>query len=241
MVLMLETPTELDAGVESPIRAQNVHVRLAIVALVRLVHLGLREHNQARAAIVPLELDLVALEKRLLRHGRRKAGHVVHLHRRRLALALRHKDRNRVVLARRHGKVTHALEVQLGPDRPQVAALVELHLVGHDARAVRLVRGVLQVPARLAPLHKLPHHTARAALASVVVEGAPHFEILARVAVVVLAGALPGYNVGAERREAEFKDVFGGQRRDEVADGRVNDGDSVDCQSEGNEGAGEAY
>jgi hypothetical protein len=56
-----EKLTQLNPRVKGAIRAKNVHVGLAIVALIRLVDLGLRKNNQARAEIVPLELHLVRL------------------------------------------------------------------------------------------------------------------------------------------------------------------------------------
>jgi hypothetical protein len=51
-------------------RAQKVKSSLSVVALARLINISLREDNQAGAGRVPLQLDLVTLEKGLLRHWR---------------------------------------------------------------------------------------------------------------------------------------------------------------------------
>lgn len=58
---------ELDARVEGAVRAKNVHVCLAVVALVGLVDVSLSQDNHAGAEVVPLKLNLVALVECLLR------------------------------------------------------------------------------------------------------------------------------------------------------------------------------
>ena len=60
--------TELYSRVKGAVRTQNVHVRFAIVTLVRLINLSLGKNNQARAQIIPLQLHLVSLEESLLRN-----------------------------------------------------------------------------------------------------------------------------------------------------------------------------
>lgn len=72
--------TQLNPRVEGAIGTQNVHVRLAVVALVGLVDLGLSKDNHARAQLVPLELDLVALEEGLLGHGTVELRDLENLH-----------------------------------------------------------------------------------------------------------------------------------------------------------------
>lgn len=65
-----------DASVERAVGAQEVHVGLAVVALVGLVNLCLRQHNQSSSELVPLELDLVGLEEGLLRNRAGELGNV---------------------------------------------------------------------------------------------------------------------------------------------------------------------
>lgn len=65
-----------DASVERAVGAQEVHVGLAVVALVGLVNLCLCQHNQSSSELVPLELDLVGLEESLLRNRTGELGNV---------------------------------------------------------------------------------------------------------------------------------------------------------------------
>ena len=65
-----------DTSVERAVGAQEVHVGLAVVALVGLVNLCLRQHNQSSSELVPLELDLVGLEEGLLRDRAGELGNV---------------------------------------------------------------------------------------------------------------------------------------------------------------------
>lgn len=63
-------PTEIDPRIEASIYTEQIQRCLAIVvAFPGLVDLGLSQHNQTCTFIVPLQLDLVAFEKVLLRHG----------------------------------------------------------------------------------------------------------------------------------------------------------------------------
>ena len=68
-----------DARVKGAVGGEQVHGGLAIVALVRLVNVRLRQHNQRSTQTVPLELNLVALEKGLLRDRAIEKGDVVNL------------------------------------------------------------------------------------------------------------------------------------------------------------------
>ena len=77
---------ELDARVKGTVGAEDVHVGLAVVALVGLVDVGLRQDDDAGAEVVPLELDLVALVEGLLRDGRVELGHLEDLDRGRHSL-----------------------------------------------------------------------------------------------------------------------------------------------------------
>lgn len=54
------------ASIERAIRAEEIQRRLAIVALSGAIDIGLCEDENAGAALIPLELNLVALEKGLL-------------------------------------------------------------------------------------------------------------------------------------------------------------------------------
>ena len=74
------------ASIDGAVGAQQVQGRLSVVTLVRLVHVCLRQHNQARPLPIPLQLDLVTLEEGLLRDGGGELGHIEHLDRGRLAL-----------------------------------------------------------------------------------------------------------------------------------------------------------
>lgn len=128
-----------------------------------------------------------------------------------------------MVLAGRHRKVGHSFNTQLIPDVPQVVRLVKLHLVCYNAGAKSFVRSVLQVPACLLLLHVLSNHCATLAGLALAGYGVPHLEVLDGVAFFILGRALPGDDVGAERREAELKDVRGGKRGDELARECVDD------------------
>lgn len=97
--------TQSDARVKGTAGAKNVHVGLAIVTLVGLVDIGLGQDDQAGALVVPLELDLVGLEERLLRDGRGEVRHVENLDLGGHALALGHKDGNVGIAALGQSKV----------------------------------------------------------------------------------------------------------------------------------------
>ena len=72
--------TKINSRVEASICTEQVQRRLAIVALAGLVDLGLSQYNQACAFIVPLQLNLVALEEVLLRHGGIEIWNIEDLH-----------------------------------------------------------------------------------------------------------------------------------------------------------------
>lgn len=70
---------ERNTSIERAVGAEEVHVGLSVVALVGLVYFCLCQHNQAGAQVVPLELDLITLEKGLLRNRASKLRNVVYL------------------------------------------------------------------------------------------------------------------------------------------------------------------
>lgn len=57
------------ASIEGAICAEKIQRRLAIITLAGAVDVCLRKDENARATLVPLKLDLVTLEKGLLRDG----------------------------------------------------------------------------------------------------------------------------------------------------------------------------
>lgn len=126
-----------------------------------------------------------------------------------------------MVLARRNRKVCDSFHAQLVPDGAQITRLVELHLVGDRAGAEGLVVGVLQVPASLRLLDKLPYH--RPLGSGIVGHSPPDLQILRRIAVLVLGWTLPRYEVRPQRRKSELENIRGGERGDDVADGRIDD------------------
>ncbi|KAF1737110.1 hypothetical protein CRV24_002725 [Beauveria bassiana] len=75
-----------DASIERTVCAQEIEGRLAVVALTRAVDIGLGQNEDAGTALVPFQLDLVALEKRLLRDGGVELGDVENADRGRLTL-----------------------------------------------------------------------------------------------------------------------------------------------------------
>ena len=141
-------------------------------------------------------------------------------------LALGNKDSNVLVLAGREGKVRDTLNAQLVPHGAEVVALVELDLVGDDARAETLILSVLQVPAIGRLLHKLANGLLLSIISDLL-DGAPDLEVLGRIAILILGGALPGAQVGAVGGEAEIVDLGDGQRSQDMADGRVDDDDAL--------------
>lgn len=141
-------------------------------------------------------------------------------------LALWDEDGNVLVLAGREGKVGDALNAQLVPHGTEVVAVVELDLVGDDARAEALILRVLQVPA----ISRLLDELANGLLLSIIgelLDGAPDLEVLGSIAILILGGALPGAQVGTVGGEAEIVDGRDGQRSQDVADGRVDDDDAL--------------
>jgi hypothetical protein len=67
-ILVIPKLTQLNPGIKTAIRTQNMHGRFTIVTLVGLIHVGLRKQNQARTWVIPLECDLVSIEESLLRN-----------------------------------------------------------------------------------------------------------------------------------------------------------------------------
>ena len=68
--------------------AQEIHGSLAVVTLVALVYICPGQHDETRAHLVPLEIDFVALEERLLRDSLVKVRHLKDLDESRLTLAV---------------------------------------------------------------------------------------------------------------------------------------------------------
>jgi hypothetical protein len=81
--------TKRDPGIKAAVGAQNVHVRLAIIVLVRLIHIRRGQDNQTRPKIVPLQLYFVSLEERLLRNGGSELGNIEDFDGSRLALRIK--------------------------------------------------------------------------------------------------------------------------------------------------------
>lgn len=114
-------PTQVNSGVKAAIGAENVHVGFAIVTLVGLVNLGLGQHNQASPVLIPLELNLVALEKGLLRDWQFKGRHIENLDSGWLTLAFRDEDSHGQVLAGgSQGKIGDTLSAKLSPDGAEI-------------------------------------------------------------------------------------------------------------------------
>lgn len=216
--------TKIDSRVKSAIGTEQVQCGLAVVALTSAVHLGLCQHDNSRAGGIPLELDLVTLEKAFLRDRCIELRHNVHLDLSGLALTLRNKHCNRMGLSWGERKICHPLYAQLIPNSRQIITLVELDLVGHDAGAQLLVGSVLQVPACLRLLDIL----ADDGVFIPALNRAPHLEVLGSVSIGVFGWPLPSDQVGTERREAQLEHVLGVDRGDNVAGTGVNNGDPVD-------------
>lgn len=125
-----------------------------------------------------------------------------------------------MVLSRRKRKFRHPFHVQFIPNRRQVLTLEELHLVGDHTSAQLLISSVLQIPARLRLLDETPHNRMLISTA----DHAPDLQVLHGVSVRIFRRTLPGDQVGSERRESQFEDVIGGNSRNDVPDGGVNDG-----------------
>lgn len=71
--------TKLDPRIKATVGAENVHVRLTIVALVGLVNIRGSQDDQTCTKIIPFELNLVTFEKGLLRHRSLELRNVEHL------------------------------------------------------------------------------------------------------------------------------------------------------------------
>jgi hypothetical protein len=120
-------------------------------------------------------------------------------------LALRDKDRDIVLGTGGNGKVGHAFHTQLVCDSSQIITVIKLNLIGDHAGAELFVRGVLQVPARLRLLDKSPHRLLLRALGQFF-NSAPDFEVFRRIAILVLASALPGAQERAAGRKGKLVD-----------------------------------
>lgn len=215
--------TKINTRVECTAGAEQVQGRFAVITLTSAVHLSLRKHDQGSSRSVPLQLDLIALEEALLGDRCRELRDDEHLNLSRLTLALGNEHRNGLSLTRRQCEVRNTLHAQLVPDSRQVIALVELNFVGHSAGAQPLIRSVLQVPASLRLLDEAAHD--RVLISGL--NGTPDLQILDGISVLVLRRALPGDHVGAERGEAQLEHVLGRDGADDMAHGRVNNGDPV--------------
>jgi hypothetical protein len=105
-------------------------------------------------------------------------------------------------------------------------ALVKLHLVAHEASAVLLVGCILQIPAALLLLNE----AAEGLLVRgrhAVLDGAPNFEVLGGIAILILARALPGNDESATGRETEFVNVEDRERKDLLTSRGINNGDNL--------------
>jgi hypothetical protein len=80
--------TEFNPRVKAPVSAEEIECCLAVVVLVGFVNFGLGKDDQAGAAVVPFELDLVALEEVLLRCWRVEVRYIIYSNRGRLTLVL---------------------------------------------------------------------------------------------------------------------------------------------------------
>jgi hypothetical protein len=133
-----------------------------------------------------------------------------------------------MILPWRHGEVRHTLDSQLVPHLGQIMALVDLHLIRDDACAELLVKGILQVPAGLGLLDKLANGISFNALgASLLIDHEPYLEVLAGIAVFIFRRALPGDDIGTERRETDFVDVLSDEGREWYASVCIDDSDSA--------------
>lgn len=130
-----------------------------------------------------------------------------------------------MVLARRDSEVADALNPKLVPDSAQVAALIELNLIGDAAGTEALVARVLQVPASLVLLHKLTNNTPLSLSSGAVVDSPPDLQVLDSISILVLRRTLPGDDVSAQGRKAEFEDVLCGQRGSDVSGRGVDNED----------------
>ena len=149
-------------------------------------------------------------------------------------LPLWNENRDRLILPRRQRKIRHALDPKLIPHGAQVPAFIELDLVGDNARTELLVGRVLQVPAGLRLLDKASNHilpvasiAVTAIVARAVLRDPPYLQVPHRIAVVILGWSLPGDDVSAERGESQLENVLRRQGIDNMADGRIDDGDAV--------------
>lgn len=233
------------ASIEGAGSAEQVQRGLAVVALAGAVDVGLGQHQEAGAVLVPLQLDLVTLEEGLLRNGVGEQRDVEDFDGGGLALgicmlvgylavwsmsahlALGNKDCDGMVLAAGgEGKVSSPLDSELVPDLDEVVALVELHLVGDEASAVLLISRVLEIPASLLLLDEAAEGLLVGGRDAFLYD-TPDLEVLGRIAVLILGRALPCDDKGATRREAELVDVLDGEGEDLRAGRGVDYGDGL--------------
>lgn len=124
------------------------------------------------------------------------------------------------------GVARSSFNSKLVPDSDQIVALVELHLVGNESRTVLLIGRILEVPVPLLLLDE----TSQGPLvldSDALLEGAPHFEVLGGVAVLILARSLPRDEERTTRGEADLVDIDDGQCQDYLATGGVDDCDGL--------------
>ena len=125
-------------------------------------------------------------------------------------------------LPRRNRKIRDTLNNQLIPNSLEISALVELDFIRNSSRAISFVGSVLKVPPRLTSLYERPHDTSLALIACILVDCAPHFQVLRCVAVCVLRVTLPRDKVCSKGRKSELVDIVCGKDRDNVADGGIS-------------------
>ena len=112
-----------------------------------------------------------------------------------------------MVSARGDRKVDHTLYPQFTPHAAQILRLVEMDFVGHNASTELLVEGVLQIPACLRFLHKLPNPWLS------ILElpnNLSNPQILGSIPLLVFGWSLPGDYESAPGRKADFENVVGG-------------------------------
>lgn len=136
-------------------------------------------------------------------------------------LALGHKDCHVVSGSGRESKVCHALSSQLVPDSLEIIAVVKLYFVGYETGAVSLIGGVLQIPAVLGLLHKLPQRLLGRSF-SKVLDGAPDLEILGGIAVFILGRSFPCRKIGTTRGKADLVDIGQGEGGQNIAGGGIS-------------------
>lgn len=140
-------------------------------------------------------------------------------------LSLGDKDCDVVTLAGRNGKVSNTFDSKLVPDGAKIVAVVELHLVGDNASAELLVRGVLQIPACLGLLNKPPYGLFLGPFGDIF-HGSPDLQVLGCIASFVFRRTLPGAQEGSVGRKGDIVDVRNGYRGQNMTNGCIDDADT---------------